>query len=47
MTSTAPPASARHGDEKVLTIIEHLQELRTRVIWCAGALVVVMSPNRR
>jgi len=34
----SPPQSA--NDEKVLTILEHLQELRTRVMWCAGALVV-------
>jgi len=40
MSSTAPPLDARKSDEKVLTIIEHLQELRTRVIWSAGALVV-------
>jgi sec-independent protein translocase protein TatC len=39
MTATAGTANDRN-DEKVLTIIEHLQELRTRVMWSAGALIV-------
>jgi sec-independent protein translocase protein TatC len=39
MTATAG-AARTHDDEKVLTIIEHLQELRTRVMWSAGALIV-------
>lgn len=39
MTAQAGPMNA-HGDGKVLTIIEHLQELRTRVMWSAMALVV-------
>ena len=39
MTTGAPPIDARN-DEHVLTIIEHLQELRTRVMWSALALVV-------
>lgn len=39
MTATAGTANER-SDEKVLTIIEHLQELRTRVMWSAGALIV-------
>ena len=42
MTTEAPPIGAQHTHEdgKVLTIIEHLQELRTRVMWSAIALVV-------
>jgi sec-independent protein translocase protein TatC len=39
MTTTAGTANT-HDEGKVLTIIEHLQELRTRVMWCAIALVV-------
>lgn len=39
MTATARPVSSR-DDGKVLTIIEHLQELRRRVMICAFALVV-------
>lgn len=39
MTATAPPID--HADDgKVLTIIEHLQELRYRVMMCAGALLL-------
>ena len=39
MTATAPPID--HADDgKVLTIIEHLQELRQRVMWSAIALIV-------
>lgn len=38
MTATARPVGQDEG--KVLTIIEHLQELRNRVIVCALALVV-------
>ena len=42
MTTQAGPINAQgsHDDGKVLTIIEHLQELRTRVMWSAIALVV-------
>jgi len=43
MTAGAPPIPRRGpGDnpEKVLTIIEHLEELRYRVMWCAIALAV-------
>ncbi len=42
MTTAAGPMNARdtHDDGKVLTIIEHLQELRTRVMWSAIALIV-------
>jgi len=44
MTAQAPPVARRRrtdeNPEKVLTIIEHLEELRYRVMWCAGALVV-------
>ena len=42
MTTQAGPANAgsAHDDGKVLTIIEHLQELRTRVMWSAIALLV-------
>ncbi len=39
MTATAGAANDR-SDEKVLTIIEHLQELRTRVMISAAALIV-------
>lgn len=42
MTTATRPVRAQntHDDGKVLTIIEHLQELRTRVMWCAIALIV-------
>jgi sec-independent protein translocase protein TatC len=42
MTTQAGPIGAQsvHDDGKVLTIIEHLQELRTRVMWSAIALIV-------
>jgi sec-independent protein translocase protein TatC len=42
MTTQAGPIGAQsaHDDGKVLTIIEHLEELRTRVMWSAIALVV-------
>jgi sec-independent protein translocase protein TatC len=43
VTAEAPPAprtGRSDNPEKVLTIIEHLEELRNRVMWCAGALVV-------
>ncbi len=42
MTTQASPINAQsaHDDGKVLTIIEHLQELRTRVMWSAIALFV-------
>lgn len=42
MTTQAGPMNAQgaHDDGKVLTIIEHLQELRTRVMWSAIALIV-------
>ena len=39
MTAEARPVGAQ-DDGKVLTIIEHLQELRTRVMWSAIALIV-------
>ncbi|MBF6599839.1 MAG: twin-arginine translocase subunit TatC [Dehalococcoidia bacterium] len=39
MTATAPPIE-QADDGKVLTIIEHLQELRTRVMWSAIALII-------
>jgi sec-independent protein translocase protein TatC len=39
MTAQAGTAKT-HDEGKVLTIIEHLQELRTRVMWSAIALVV-------
>jgi sec-independent protein translocase protein TatC len=39
MTATAPPIDHAE-DGKVLTIIEHLQELRQRVMWSAIALIV-------
>ena len=38
--TTEAQAGTVHDDGKVLTIIEHLQELRTRVMWIAIALVV-------
>lgn len=34
-----PPESGEQ-DARVLTIVEHLQELRSRLMWIAGALVV-------
>jgi sec-independent protein translocase protein TatC len=41
MTTSSPPLGApMTSDGKDLTIIEHLQELRTRVMWSALALVV-------
>jgi len=42
VTAEAPPIRRGRDDnpEKVLTVIEHLEELRNRVIWCVGALVV-------
>ncbi len=42
MTVTAQPANSRptETEEKVLTILEHLQELRNRVMWSAGALII-------
>lgn len=40
MTTSAPPMGATQDGEKVLTIIEHLQELRNRVMWSALALAV-------
>ncbi len=42
MTVTAQPANSRptETEEKVLTILEHLQELRNRVMWSAGALIL-------
>jgi sec-independent protein translocase protein TatC len=42
MTAQAGPMSAQGAsdDGKVLTIVEHLQELRTRVMWSAIALAV-------
>ncbi len=39
MTATARPMRDR-DDGKVLTIIQHLQELRNRVMWTVAALVV-------
>ncbi|MBI2723854.1 MAG: twin-arginine translocase subunit TatC [Chloroflexi bacterium] len=41
MSATAPPLDARtDADGKNLTIIEHLQELRSRVVRCVLALIV-------
>jgi sec-independent protein translocase protein TatC len=41
MSATAPPIDARaHDDGKVLTIIEHLEELRNRVVISAVALII-------
>jgi sec-independent protein translocase protein TatC len=43
VTAEAPPIKRGGRDEnpeKVLTVIEHLEELRTRVMWAAGALIV-------
>ena len=39
MTAQAPPIAGREPDGKVLTIIEHLEELRYRVLVCAIALI--------
>ncbi|HEX5480751.1 MAG TPA: twin-arginine translocase subunit TatC [Dehalococcoidia bacterium] len=41
MTASARPID-QSDDGKVLTIIEHLQELRTRVMWSAIALIVAV-----
>ena len=38
----APPVPDRDDDGKNLTILEHLQELRYRLMICAGALVIAM-----
>ena len=42
MTVESPAVGSvrSENDEKVLTIMEHLQELRGRVVWCAIALAV-------
>jgi sec-independent protein translocase protein TatC len=40
VTATAPPVDRREEDAKVLTIIEHLVELRNRVMIASIALVV-------
>ena len=42
-----PPTPEPSGEEqaKVLTILEHLQELRYRVMWMAGALVVGVAAS--
>ncbi|MEX0750269.1 MAG: twin-arginine translocase subunit TatC [Dehalococcoidia bacterium] len=43
MTTQAPPIQGRgrnENPEKVLSVIEHLEELRNRVMWAAGALVL-------
>ncbi len=41
MSATAPPMSGRTAEEeKILTILEHLQELRNRVMVACGALVL-------
>jgi sec-independent protein translocase protein TatC len=42
VTAEAPPIGRPRDDnpEKVLTVIEHLEELRTRVMWSAIALAV-------
>ena len=41
--SPAPPPPEGDGQGKNLTILEHLQELRGRLMWCAIALVVAMA----
>jgi sec-independent protein translocase protein TatC len=43
----APPASpaprpADEDDQKLLTILEHIAELRVRLMWCAGALILAL-----
>ena len=42
MTAEAPPIQRGRSEnpEKVLTVIEHLEELRNRVMWCAIALAI-------
>jgi len=42
VTAEAPPINRGRSDnpEKVLTIIEHLEELRNRVMWSMAALLV-------
>jgi sec-independent protein translocase protein TatC len=42
MTSIAQQSQQPANDDKSLTILEHLQELRRRLMICAGALVVAM-----
>ncbi len=39
-SESAPPGRARDDEEKTMTILEHLQELRNRLMICAAALVV-------
>jgi sec-independent protein translocase protein TatC len=42
VTAEAPPINRGRGDnpDKVLTVIEHLEELRNRVMWSMAALLV-------
>jgi len=42
VTAEAPPINRGRNEnpEKVLTVIEHLEELRNRVMWSAAALIV-------
>jgi sec-independent protein translocase protein TatC len=42
MTSVAQQTQQPANDDRSLTILEHLQELRRRMMICAGALVVAM-----
>jgi sec-independent protein translocase protein TatC len=41
-TAPEPPADAFDGG-RPMTILEHLQELRTRLIWCCAGLVIGVS----
>jgi sec-independent protein translocase protein TatC len=41
-----PPPKPRNADDaRLLTILEHLQELRGRLMWCAGAFVVALGAS--
>ncbi len=40
-----PPPKPASEEGKILTILEHLQELRTRLMWCAGAFVVALCAS--
>jgi sec-independent protein translocase protein TatC len=42
---TIEPTGRREDDEKTMTILEHLQELRTRLMWCALALGISMTAS--
>jgi sec-independent protein translocase protein TatC len=43
MSAEPVPPSSRHDEEKTMTVLEHLQELRTRLMWCGAALLIGMG----